>query len=70
MGHCIQLYNGSEKKAVETMAKFREDFPDLKVFRTYKVPEWKIRTEHYKTRLEADRVLNQIKKKYPEARVL
>jgi hypothetical protein len=34
------------------------------------VPEWKIRTESFKTRLQADRILNRIKKKYPGARVL
>jgi hypothetical protein len=69
-GFCIQLYNGNEKTAVAKMDKFHQDFPTLKVFRIYQVPEWKIRTESFKTRLQADRILNRIKKKYPGARVL
>ncbi|MFC2110382.1 hypothetical protein ACFLRU_02035 [Bacteroidota bacterium] len=69
-GFCIQLYNGNEKMAINKIAKFKKNFPDIKVFRTYKVPEWKIQTEVYRTRLEADRVLNLIQKKYPGARVL
>jgi hypothetical protein len=69
-GFCIQLYNGSEKTAMAKMDKFHLDFPTLKVFRIYQVPEWKIRTESFKTRLQADRILNRIKKKYPGARVL
>lgn len=69
-GFRIQLYNGDEKTALERIEKFREEFPEIKVMRTYKVPEWKVQTEIYKTRLEADRVLNSIKEKYPGARVL
>ncbi len=69
-GFCIQLYNGNEEMAIDKLAKFQKNFPDIKIFRTYKVPEWKIQTEVYRTRLEADRVLNLIQKKYPGARVL
>ena len=69
-GFRIQLYNGDEKTALERIDEFREEFPEIKVMRTYKVPEWKVQTEVYKTRLEADRVLNSIKDKYPGARVL
>lgn len=69
-GFCIQLYNGDEETAMERINKFRELFPEVKVKRIYKVPEWKIQTVIYKTRIEADRVLNKINKKYPGARVL
>lgn len=69
-GFRIQLYNGDEKTALERIEEFREAFPEIKVMRSYKVPEWKVQTEVYKTRLEADRVLNSIKDKYPGARVL
>jgi hypothetical protein len=69
-GFCIQIYNGNEKKAVSRMKKFSELFPEIEIKRIYKVPEWKVQTQLYKTRLEADRVLNQIQQKYPGARVL
>ncbi len=69
-GFRIQLYNGDEETALEKIEQFREEFPEINIMRTYKVPEWKVQTEVYKTRLEADRVLNSIKDKYPGARVL
>ena len=69
-GFCIQLYNGNEKTALKKIEEFRELFPEVEVRRIYKVPEWKIQTVIYKTRIEADRVLNKINKEYPGARVL
>lgn len=52
------------------MEKFSKLFPEIEIKRIYKVPEWKVQTQNYKTRLEADRVLNQIQEKYTGARVL
>ncbi len=68
-GYCIQLYNGDEKTAMYKIKKFEKLFPEIEIHRIYQVPEWKIQTGIYKTRLEADRVLNLIKRKYPGARV-
>lgn len=69
-GFRIQLYNGSEEIAVKKIKQFQKLFDDIKIYRTYKIPEWKVQTEIFRTRLEADRVLNRIKKQYPGARVL
>ncbi len=69
-GYRIQLYNGDEKTAIKKLETFHKLFPEIKIQRTYKVPEWKVQTGLYKTRLEADRTLNLIKKRYPGARVL
>ncbi|MGB2129442.1 MAG: hypothetical protein ACPHXR_08205 [Flavicella sp.] len=69
-GYQIQIYNGDEKKASAIEKQFREAFPEIVIKRIYKVPEWKIQTGIYQTRIEADRVLNSIKSKYKGARVL
>lgn len=69
-GYRIQLYNGNEEVAIKKVKEFKKLFEDIKIYRTYKVPEWKVQTEVFKTRLEADRVLNRIKEEYPGARVL
>ena len=69
-GYCIQLYNGNEKSAITIMQKFNEKYPEISIKRTYKVPEWKVQTTSFKSKLEADRILNQIKIDYPGARVL
>jgi mitochondrial fission protein ELM1 len=68
-GYCVQIYNGNEKTALYKIEQFENIFPEIEIHRIYQVPEWKIQTGIYKTRLEADRVLNLIKKKYPGARV-
>ena len=68
-GYCIQLYNGDENTAIYKIEKFKKLFPKIEIHRIYQVPEWKIQTGIYKTRLEADRVLNIVKRKYPGARV-
>lgn len=69
-GFCIQLYNGNEETAISKMQEFQEAYPEIPIKRIYKVPEWKLQTISYKTRIEADRILNKIKEEYPGARVL
>lgn len=66
-GYRIQLYNGLEVEAKKLRAKFRLEFTDTETYLLYQQPEWKIQVGHYKTRLEADRALNKLKKKYPYA---
>ncbi|MEI6865278.1 SPOR domain-containing protein [Flavicella sp.] len=69
-GFCIQVYNGNEKQAIQHIVQFSALFPNIQIKRIYNVPEWKVQTQIYKTRLEADRVLNQIKLEYSGARVV
>jgi hypothetical protein len=69
-GYQIQIYNGNEDTAILIEEEFRETFPEIEIRRIYKVPEWKIQTGIYRKRIEADRVLNSVKKKYNGARVL
>lgn len=69
-GFRIQLYNGFEVEAKKTRAKFRLDFPDTKTYLIYRQPEWKIQVGLYKTKLEADRALLEIKRKYGGAIVV
>ena len=69
-GYQIQIYNGDEETAILIEEEFKEAFPEIEIRRIYKVPEWKIQTIIYRKRIEADRVLNTIRKKYNGARVL
>ena len=69
MGFKIQLYNGNETKAYQTKNKFQFAF-GLKATLLYESPEWKVRVGNYKTRLEADRALLEISKKFSSAVVL
>ena len=69
-GFRIQLYNGFEVGAKKTSAKFRLDFPEIETYIVYRQPEWKIQVGVYKTKLEADRALSAIKRKYDSAIVI
>lgn len=69
-GFRIQLYNGFEVEAKKTRAKFRLEFPDIKTYLVYRQPEWKIQVGTYKTKLEADRALLEIKKEFRSAIVV
>ena len=66
----IQLYNGNEVEAAEIKKNFDKAFPEYKSVLIYKAPEWKTQIGDFKTRLEADRILNIIKKKFRGAIVL
>ena len=63
-GFRIQLYNGFETEAKKTETKFKINFPEIKTYLLYRQPEWKIQVGFYKTKLEADRALLDLKRKY------
>jgi len=66
----IQLYNGNETEAYKIRSNFSTSFPEYKTRIIYKSPEWKTQVGVFNTRLEADRVLNIINKKFAGAIVL
>ena len=68
-GFKIQLYNGEETKAYQIKNKYQIEFKD-KADLSYESPEWKVRVGNFLTRLEADRALLEIKKKFRGAIVL
>ncbi|MDC9721201.1 MAG: SPOR domain-containing protein [Urechidicola sp.] len=69
IGYRIQLYNGNEIRAYKIKNEFQVEFK-LKATLLYESPEWKVRVGNYKTRLEADRALLEISKKFSSAVVL
>ena len=69
-GFRIQLYNGFETEAKKTETKFKINFPEIKTYLLYRQPEWKIQVGFYKTKLEADRELLDLKRKYGSAIVI
>jgi len=66
----IQIYNGNETQAYAIKRNFEADFPEYNAKVGYDSPEFKTRFGNFRTRLEADRALNIIKKKYTGAIVL
>lgn len=66
----IQIYNGLENRAYSIKHEFEQSFPEYKTMIVYKEPDWKTQVGVFKNRLEADRALLVIQKKYTGAIVL
>ncbi|MCF6297828.1 MAG: SPOR domain-containing protein [Flavobacteriaceae bacterium] len=66
-GFKIQLYYGGEDEAYKINNEFKALFSEIPIKIIFSSPEWKVQVGNYKTRLEADRFLIEIKKEYPSA---
>lgn len=65
----IQIYNGSLEGATKEQTTFRNDFGwecDI----AFKTPTYRVYVGKFRTRLEADRRLMEVKKKYPSAFII
>lgn len=62
----IQIYNGSHEGAKNAREKFRQ-FYGWSMTTEYETPNYKIWVGNFETRLEADRALIRVKKKFSNA---
>lgn len=69
-GYRIQLFNGSESGANRTRNKFLALFPNATTSVDWDSPEWKVRVGKYKTRLEVDKAIEEIKLAFGNAIVI
>lgn len=69
-GFKIQIYYGSEKKCYEIQKDFKMLYDDIATSVIFSTPQWKLQVGNYRTRLEADNAIVNIKKEYPSAIVL
>ena len=67
MNYKIQIYNGNRAGAEKARLEFRNSFSDWITSMRYETPNYKIWVGNFKTRLEADRALQKIKKKFSNA---
>ena len=66
MGYRVQIYYGSDRKEVfAQQAKFKSSYPKLNTYITYKEPNYYLRVGDYRTRLEAQKFLNELRRNYP-----
>ncbi|HEX3386677.1 MAG TPA: SPOR domain-containing protein [Mucilaginibacter sp.] len=65
MGFRVQLYSGSVRKdAYNIQARFQQDFPDIRSYVTYTEPNFKVRAGDFRTRMEAEKFQDQLKRTY------
>ncbi len=63
----IQIFNGNRSSAEKARSEFRNSFSDWSTSMRYETPNYKIWIGSFKTRLEADRALLTVKKKFRNA---
>jgi len=63
----IQIYNGNRADAYKAQTEFKSSFTDWQSEIKYESPNFKIWIGNYRTRLEADRALKKIKRKFNSA---
>ncbi|WP_246124830.1 SPOR domain-containing protein [Algibacter pacificus] len=63
----IQIYSGNRATAQKAKADFKETFSNWNPTIEYETPNFKIWAGNFSTRLDADRALVKIKKKFPSA---
>lgn len=63
----IQVYNGSRGGAEKTKTDFRKSFSQWPLEMKFETPNYKIWVGKFKTRMEAERALVKIKRKFENA---
>jgi len=63
----IQIYNGTRAGAENAKSNFYQSYSGWAASTVFETPNYKIWIGNYKTRLEADRALLRVKRKFPNA---
>jgi hypothetical protein len=73
-GYRVQIFFDSGTKsgdrALEAQEAFTEEYEDVPVYITWKAPNYRVRVGDFRTRLEAEKFLQQIARDYPNAWVI
>lgn len=64
-GYRVQIYTGTDRRgAYDAQAKFHEQFPDVHTYVIYSEPNFKVRAGDFRTRLEAEKMEEDLKKSF------
>ena len=66
----VQIYNGNITEANKVMLDAKSKYKQYPVLLTFESPNYKVRLGSFRTRLEAEKKLVEIKKSYPAAFVI
>ncbi|MCX6247183.1 MAG: SPOR domain-containing protein [Bacteroidetes bacterium] len=73
-GYRIQIFfdsgNNSKTKAQSINEGFKAKYPDVGAYLSFKSPNYKVRVGDFRTRLDAQRFLNEIIDEYPNAWII
>ncbi|MBP6757616.1 MAG: SPOR domain-containing protein [Flavobacterium sp.] len=60
----IQIYTGGSENAKKTLTEFKQEFKDIDATIVFNTPNYKVWVGSFKTRIEAERTLANIKDRY------
>ena len=63
----IQVFNGSSEESKKTLIQFKKENKNYDATIVFSTPIYKVWVGNFKSRIEAERNLNSLKKKYPNA---
>ena len=69
-GYTIQLYYGEKNRANNVIQKYRYTYDSWSATIKYETPNYKVWVGNFSSRIDADRALIEIKKKFPSAFIL
>jgi hypothetical protein len=65
-GYRVQFYSGSDRKeAYEEQARFQQLYPQFGTYIIYVEPNYKIRAGDFRTRLEAQKLMHELRPHFP-----
>ncbi|RYU89306.1 SPOR domain-containing protein [Mucilaginibacter terrigena] len=65
-GYRVQIYSGSNRNsAYNAQAKFNREFPEMRTYIIYREPNFKVRAGDFRSRIEAERMKEQLKPMFP-----
>jgi hypothetical protein len=65
-GFRVQIFSGSGRaNAYAAQSKFIQKFPDIPTYITYEQPNFKVRAGDFRTRIEAAKMMNELKPLFP-----
>ena len=63
----IQIFNGDTENSKKTLLDFKRENKNVDATIVFSTPLYKVWVGNYKTRIEAEKNLSDLKKKYPNA---
>ena len=65
-GYRVQIFYGSDRREVfNQQARFKNLYPKFNTYLVYKEPNYYVRVGDFRTRLEAQRLINEIRPTFP-----
>lgn len=66
IGYRVQVYYGSDRRQTfQEQGRFKSYYPKLNTYIIYKEPNYYLRVGDFRTRLEAQRLMNELKPLFP-----